>query len=145
MGQKHTERDVAAAGIRFSGRVSHEFGDGADYGSVEFEEAAFVEDHRHGCCSDSFRNGGQIKEICGRHSRIKIPTLSQRAREGWGTLSSTVIPRIYFVGEMAQALAGDQTIAVRDRDGRSGEGVLVDRFAQYGEGGCEGFVLPVES
>jgi hypothetical protein len=34
---------------------------------------------------------------------------------------------------------------VRDRDGRSGEGVLVDRFAQYGEGGCECFVLPVES
>jgi hypothetical protein len=46
---------------------------------------------------------------------------------------------------MAKSLECDKTIAVRDRDGGCGEGALIDGFAQYGEGGCEGFVLPVES
>jgi len=45
---------------------------------------------------------------------------------------------------MAKGLQGDQAIAVRDCDGGGGEGALLDRLTQQGEGGAEGFVLLVE-
>ena len=48
MGKQHAEGDVTAAGVGFFAGIGHEFGDYADYGGFQFEEAAFVEEHCHG-------------------------------------------------------------------------------------------------
>lgn len=48
MGEKHAEGDIPAVGVGFVAGVGHEFGDDADYGCFQFEEATLVEDHCHG-------------------------------------------------------------------------------------------------
>jgi hypothetical protein len=44
MGEEHAKGDIVAAGVRFSAGIDEEFGDYADDGGVEFEEATFVEE-----------------------------------------------------------------------------------------------------
>ncbi len=65
MGEQHAEGDVAAAGVEFAAGVGQEFGDDADHGGFEFEQAALVEDHRHGGGGDGFGDGGEVEESCG--------------------------------------------------------------------------------
>ena len=58
MRQQHAEGDFAAAGIGFAAGVGKEFGDDAGDGGFEFQQAAFVENHRHGGGGDGFGEGG---------------------------------------------------------------------------------------
>jgi len=99
MGEKHAKSDVAAAGVGFFAGIGHEFGDHADYGSFQFEEAALVEEHRHGGGGDWFGQRGQVEESCG-------------GRKG----------RVQFVGELSEGLKCDQAALVCDGDGGCREG-----------------------
>ena len=73
-----------------------------------------------------------------RSTKVKIPTLSHRTREGRGTRFD------FVVGERPQGFSGDQVSAMRDRDGRGGESLLGDGFLQDGEGLGEFLVLMLE-
>ena len=113
MGQQHAKGDVAAARIGFAAIVRHEFGDDADDRSFEFEQAAFVEEHRHRGGGDGFCERGEVEERC--RLDVNVPTLrlaqgrllSQRARQGWGTLRSGLSCRAHFIHEVAKCLQCD--------------------------------------
>ena len=90
VGEEHAEGDVAAAGIGFAAGVGHEFGDDAEYGSFEFEQAALVEDHRHGRGGDDFGDRGQVEESVAVTARSKSPP-SRKEREKGGAPSRFVV------------------------------------------------------
>ena len=120
MGEQHAEGNVAAARIGLATIVRHEFGDDADDGRFEFEEAALVEEHRHRGGGDSLCDRGYVEERC--RLDVNVPTLrlaqgrllSQRARQGWGTLRSGLSCWTHFIREVAKCLECDYTISVGD-------------------------------
>ena len=68
-----------------SAGVEPEFGDDADDGSVEFEQAAFVEDCGYGCGGDDFGERGEVEE--GGWRDVKIPSpVAQNVDDGQSTL-----------------------------------------------------------
>jgi hypothetical protein len=158
VGEQHAEGHVAAAGVRRTGGTGQEFGDEAGDGSVEFEEAAFVENHRHGRGGDDFSEGREIEESGGGYVEIKVPT-SRKTGETWGTRIGIKIPTlslqrterqgwgtlgILFIRELAEGFQGYKFGGMGDGDGGGGERAVRDRLTQDGEGGGEEFVLIVE-
>jgi hypothetical protein len=125
VGEKLVKGNVASSRIRFAAGVCHELRNDADDGSFEFEQAAFVEHHRHGCRGDGFGDRGKV-EKSGRRDR-------------GGTAGGCVIR------ETAKGLPCDETILVRDCDRSGREGALRDRFAEDGESKGKGFILTFES
>ena len=113
MGQQHAKGDVAAARIGLATIVRHEFsGTMPMTGSLEFEEATLVEEHRHRRGGDGFCDRGDVESVV---CLINIPTLrlaqgrllSKRARQGWGTLRSGLSCRAHFIREVAKCLECD--------------------------------------
>ena len=136
VGEQHAEGYVAAAEI---GRSDvGEFGDSANDGGVELEKAAFVEDGGHRCGGDDFGKGGEIEERGG--SDEKLPTLSQRTRQGWGNLDIFL-----FVSEVAERFQCDEFALVGDGYGGGREGTVSDGVAENCEGGGERLILVIES
>ena len=88
VGEEHAEGDVAAARIGFAAGVGHEFGDDADYGGFQFEQAALVEDCVAVVVATTVGQGSEVEESRGRDVlfsafNVKIPTLSQeRDKDG---------------------------------------------------------------
>jgi hypothetical protein len=80
---------------------------------------AFVEEHRHCGGGHWFGQGREVEESRGRDVlfrtfKVNIPTLSQRTRQGWGTLRGVEC-------EMAEGLESYDLIPVGDGDGGGGE------------------------
>src|SRR5258708_27258865 len=121
MREQHVQSNFAPTGILFRfRRCGYELrNDGCDRG-FEIQQSALVEEHRHGGRRYDFGNGSEIKER--RRSYGKIPTLSHRTREGWGTR------RIGFIGEVTEGFEGDEFAAMGDGDRSSRESVLSNRF-----------------
>ena len=138
MGEKHTKRYVVAARVGLTAGVNQEFGKDADQRSVEFEQAALVEDGGHGGGCDGLGERCQVEESGGCY--VKIPTL----RQAQGRLSPKIREKrgTPVIASAAEGFEHDQTIPVRDRDGCGGERMQRDPFADDGEGGGEGLVLP---
>jgi hypothetical protein len=128
--QQHAEGHFAAARIG----VGEEFWDGARDRSVEFDEAALVEEH--GCGGGGY-GLGQRSEIEQRGDiNVKTPT-SRKRREKWGTLG-------VFIYELSERFQGAEFASFRNRDRGGGKGSLGDSFAQDGEGGRKYIVLVFE-
>ena len=68
MGEQHVEGDFVAA--RIGGGA--EFREYADYGSIQFQLTAFVENCSHGGGGDWFRKRGQVEDG-GAGKGVKIP------------------------------------------------------------------------
>ena len=99
-----------AAGVLFR-RSRYELGDDRSCWSVQIEQAAVVEDHGHGRGGDDFGQRGNVEE--GGGIDVKIPTLSQRTRQGWGTLG---IICVIWVNEIAEGFECDEAALVREGD-----------------------------
>jgi len=142
MGEQHAEGDVVAARIRLAGRVGQKFGHDAGDRCVKFEEAALVEDHRHGRSGDDLGEGGKIKESGGHDRRIptsrkSVETLRQAQGRLWGN-------HVCFVDEVAEGFQSHQLVRVSYGDGRCREGTVSDGLAQDRKGREKGFVLMVK-
>ena len=84
MREQHMQSDIAPTGILLCLRGGgNELRNDRSDRRFKCENSAFVEDHGHRGRRYDFGNGSEIKER--RRSHGKIPTLSHRTREGWGT------------------------------------------------------------
>lgn len=73
MGQQHAESNVPAARIGATARASQKFRNCADHRSIEFEQAAFVQNRCHGCGGDCFGEGSEVEKC--RHFNATILAL----------------------------------------------------------------------
>jgi len=109
MGEEHVKSDIAAAGVRFATSVAHEFGYNADYGSIQFEQAAFVQEHRHSRRGHGFGERSNVEESCGRDFEFVL------------------------ISEMAKRFQGGQFAGLRHRNRRRGKSAGRDCIAQNRE------------
>lgn len=116
VGEEHAQRDLIAARV-LTGKLP----DDRDQGHVEIEEAALVEEHRHGRGGQDFGQGREVEE-----------------RDGSGLRGGAI------EGEVAEGSEGYEFVFVRNSDGGGGEGAGGDGIIENAEGVRETGDLIVE-